>query len=213
MTKRITSAALRFINEAFGLTGAGEQTTSLDDGNVSQVLEIQRMAAYSQAVGSSQGFVMSILANTHAAAGTTVETMDPYNPGTRVDSFNQVEIADFDMWYFGSLLQRVSTTQTIDQAQVLILGDSFNLINEGDLSSVETPLVTFTGTETVTTGAGVFLVELGSSQTFVKSTWPFLWPRGQEMRVRSATSGAGATSLRFGTLWCMVNRGLKPGVF
>jgi len=213
MTKAIRSGAFQFVNDALGLTGEGAQTTELDDGFASQVLEIQRIAAYSQAIGPSVGMLSSVLEMTHAAAGDVTETMDPYNPGVTVGPFTQVEISDFDMWYFGSAVKQISSTQTIDNIQVYIDGVGFNFINEGQAAAVQIPLGNFGPNLGTNVGFGNFHRVLGQEFLFALAPFgPFLWPRGQDILTGSQTTGAGASVIRVVSLWAMCNRALKPSV-
>jgi len=213
MAKQLTSGALEFVNKALGLFGKGAQATFLQDGTVQQVLEIANVAAYSQAIGSAQGYVQSTLNTTHAAAGDIVEIMDPYNPGTRTAAFAAVEIRDFDLWFLGAAARLMSTTQTVDEATVLISGTGMNNIHEGNATNINLMLARFLGATAADLGLGVFLLEPVSLKGFVPPPFgPFMWPRGQDLLVASQTTGAGATDINFSILWAMVNRGLKPSV-
>jgi len=212
MTKRITSGAFRFLNEALGLTGNGAQTTDLDDGNVSQVLDINRVTSYGQTIGGAQGLLASNLIMTHAAAGTDTEDMDPYTPGTRINSFTQVRIADFDMWYLGSGATVVSTTQTIVEVQVGVVGNALLLgISEGATGMNNLSLARWNN-QPSDAGMGINLSRGADGPAFQVLAAPFLWPRNAVFRAASIVSGAGATTLDVDTLWMMTRRGTKPPV-
>jgi len=212
VTKQITSGLFEFLNRALGLSGEGAQTTELDDGFVSQVLEIQRIAAYSQAIGSRQGMVTTSLINNHVAAGDIIELFNPYNPGTRVEAFAAINPAEFDFWYLGCGVDVASSDQTIDEAAVMLDTTGMNRLNEGLTADVEQLLARFSGTASVELGHGAFLPEFGSLRAFVPPPFPFLWPRDQNLVAASQVTGVGATVLHFTIMWAMVNRGLRPSV-
>jgi len=212
MTKPIRSGILQFLNNALGLTGEGAQTTELDDGFISQVLPIERIAAYGQAFGANAGMLTSILDTVHVAAGDITETMDPYDPGTRVLQFGAVNFDEIDMWYLGTIVRFISSTQTVDECQLAISGAvPLQGMSEGVAAVVDMVLHRWSGSPAANVGFGLMLPALGNLQLFQASPFgPFLWPRSQVISVASQTTGAGATTIRFATLWAMTNRALKP---
>ena len=212
MTKRITSGLFEILNRALGLTGEGAQTTELDDGFVSQVLEIQRIAAYSQAIGAHTGYFTTTLVNSHVAAGDILERFNPYDPGTRTGQFAGIDPAEFDMWFLGVSCRVISSTQTIDEVQIALDTAGMNNMNEGDLNQVNMVFARWDGVVADDALIGVFLLEPGSLKAFSRPEFPFLWPRDNDLMFLSQTSGAGATVLRCSILWAMVNRGLRPSV-
>jgi len=208
---RITSGVFRFLNNALGLFGDGSQTTDIDDANVSQVLDISNIAAYSQAIGGNAGILMSNLAMIHAAAGDIQEEMDPYNPGTKVAPFDAVELDDFDMWYLGAACTLISSSQTIDEVQGAMFGPSLS-ISEG-AQRTHDAILTRWDTVVQTAGGETVLVLAINGLNFQPPSFPFLWPRGATYQVNSQTTGVGATTLDVWTMWCITQRGLRPSAF
>jgi len=213
MSRPITSGLFTFLTKALGLSGEGAQTTQLDDGFVALVLGIENIAAYSQSIGSKQGWLSSVISNTHAAAGDVTESMNPYSPGTRIEAFGAIDPAEFDFWYFGSSVRLVSSSQTVDEVNGWMDGTGLLGISEGLTVGDVMVLHRWTGAAGNNLGAGAMLSAFGNLQYFQAAPFgPFLWPRDQDIVLGSQTSGAGATVIRMTSLWCMVNRALKPSV-
>jgi len=213
MGKQITSGAFQILNRALGLSGEGAQTTELDDGFVSQVLPVGEIAAYSLSKGQNVGIVASLLRNGHAAAGDITETMDPYNPATRLGQFQVVDFSEFDMWYMGSGVFFTSTQTSIDECQVGInAGAGIHGMSEGIVTARHVILSRWNDDGIVDCGLGLHMVksETGEMFQFVK---PFLWPRSNLFVCASQTTGAGASTIDFTSIWAMVNRGFKPSAF
>jgi len=214
VTKRITSGAFEFLNRVLGLSGEGAQTTELDDGNVSQILEIERLVQAALAVGESGGLFTSLLTNTHAAAGTISQSMDPYVPGLTVGEFTTVNFDDVDIWYIGSSARQVSSTQTLTEVQMLMVPRAgvFQGIGETTAAVEQMALarwITILGNAS----AGSLLGQNLSGDAYQPHPYPFLWPRGADIRFGSIVAGAGATVLRGQSLWAMCRRGSKPSAF
>ncbi len=82
MPKQIKSSALDGINRLLGLFGGRpSDRTELEDGLVTQTLDIQNTVRRSRTFEPSEGIYTAILETTHAAGTTEEAEIDPYAPG------------------------------------------------------------------------------------------------------------------------------------
>jgi len=120
VTKRITSDALFLLNRMLGLAGGTPGATELDDGNVSQVLDITDVVRRSRTIASSQGWFFCIMDNVHAAAGALDSEINPYVPGAAfaptVSAFPASVPRDFDFWLYTASLLRIGGDGDLDGA-------------------------------------------------------------------------------------------------
>jgi len=123
MTKRMDSDALGVLNRALGLTGAGSQVTELMDGVVDQVLDIVPVVRRGRTQADVQGLYYPTLRNTHGAANTQSNQIDPYNVGTVFDvpPYPANMPAQFDIWLIGASLRIVSGTASLFSLATLSL--------------------------------------------------------------------------------------------
>lgn len=205
--QKIHSAAFRFQNESLGLTGEGAQTTELDDSGVTQVRDISALAVYGLAPGNTYGLVSSVIEHSHVAAGTVTASMDPYDPGTRINRFSVVTFNDFDLWYLGSDCQVTTSTQTQTEEQVAIDSSSDLLGFSEGVTTARDIILAHWDVAGGNAGLGSFR-ELAATQIMFQPFRPFIWPRGSNWISGSSTSGAGSTTLSFTSLWAMTPRAL-----
>jgi len=101
--KTIDSGALSILNRILGLAGSGgSQRTELEDGLVTQVLDVASIVRRSRAASGSEGIFYGLLQNTHAVANSQSSTIDPYAPGTLQWNTYPASIPDgFDVWVLG----------------------------------------------------------------------------------------------------------------
>lgn len=103
MAQEFEGASLSGINEAFGLSGVdAEQTTLLDDGNVSQVLDIGEPARRARAPAGASGLFHAKLVNVHVASGELLSFADPYAPAFPQNGYPSPIGAEFDIWLLGA---------------------------------------------------------------------------------------------------------------
>ena len=81
MTRTMNSQALVLLDQMLGLSGpGGEQYTTLDDGNVQQVIEISEIARRSLTPAGTAGIYSAICKNrAEGAAGLNDNVVDPYD--------------------------------------------------------------------------------------------------------------------------------------
>ena len=82
MSRPIDSNALSLIKRALNLGAGGEQTSILDDGHVSQILEVAPAAARGLTIDQGIGWMR--IMNTHTGVGTLQTTVSPYTPDVNV---------------------------------------------------------------------------------------------------------------------------------
>jgi len=120
VTKRITSDALFLLNRMLGLAGGTPGPTELDDGNVTQVLDIIDVVRRSRTIAASQGWFFCIMDNVHAAAGALDSEIDPYTPGAafapNVSAYPARVGRDFDFWLYTASLVRIAGDGALDGA-------------------------------------------------------------------------------------------------
>lgn len=82
MGKAIHSGALTILNRILGIAGSrtGASQTDLDDGNLSQVLNVNPIVRRSRTPGNT-GWFYFLIENNHAGADDEVGTVDPYGIG------------------------------------------------------------------------------------------------------------------------------------
>jgi len=78
MSREVDSLALALANRALGIAGPGSGQTELEDGLVSQVLDVGQVAARSRAPGT--GLFWGRVLNIHEAVETLTTDWDPYEP-------------------------------------------------------------------------------------------------------------------------------------
>lgn len=126
MTRRIDSAALDSVRRTLALGRGGAGVANLDDGNVSQVLEVNPAVRRSLSLldgGLSWVAMQAIMPG--AAGGNEVETitLDPYRPKNPRASGPFAALPEstfdrFDFWLIGCQLQFVSGSTAFQAAQL-----------------------------------------------------------------------------------------------
>jgi len=212
VTKRITSGAFEFLNRVLGLSGEGAQTTELDDGNVSEVLEISRLVQAALAVGESGGLFSSMLGTTHAAAGLINQSFDPYVPALRVGAFSRpLDFNDVDLWYLGSSVRVVSTSQSVDEVQLVLVPQAGEFQGIAfSIGTVDSMVLARWDATLGLTAPGLMMIDSLTGHNYQPLPYPMLWPRNVSMQLSTLVSGAGATVLRCQGLWAASRRGAKP---
>lgn len=219
MTKQMTSGALSFMDRALNLFGHGSQEQFLDDGHVSQVIDINRITGQSLGLGPDQGIVSSSLFNTHAAAGDVQQTMDPYNPGVRGGAMASLPAAvpfrELDAWLiFACAFVDTGATLTVDNVEIGFLpGAALFGISEGASTVTVMPLMRWDAVIARVFAEGVDTMANSASGTTGWIPQPFRWPRTGSLEFASQVSGAGAATIRLSTLWAFVRQGLAPTTF
>ena len=121
--KRITSSALLLVDRWLGL-GGSSGPTELDDGTVSQVLDMWPAIRRMGTPAALGGWFFCLMDNIHPAAGAIDSEVDPYNPGGAFLPNSTVYPtpvpADMDFWLFSIQMKRVSGAAGMDGAAMHI---------------------------------------------------------------------------------------------
>ena len=95
MSRTMNSQALVLLDRMLGLSGpGGEQYTTLDDGNVQQVLEISEVARRSLTPAGSSGYYTFNMQSHHSAILLINQLQDPYNLSEEIT----LGVADINGW-------------------------------------------------------------------------------------------------------------------
>ena len=99
MTQEFEGEALTLINAQYGLSGVdAEQQTFLDDGNVSQVIQMKDSARRARAP-FQRGYFHILLSNEHGIASTLESFVDPYSPINVANGYPaSVDPDVFEIW-------------------------------------------------------------------------------------------------------------------
>lgn len=98
MTRQLDSGALTELARILQLGRGGEQTTSLDDGNVSQVLDINQIIRRSLTFANTSGLFFFTFENVHPGADIQATNVNPYAVTAGVNGFPTIVPPGFDVW-------------------------------------------------------------------------------------------------------------------
>jgi len=119
MSKEVDSGALLLINRTLGIAGRGSAQTDLDDGNLTQVIDVNPIVRRSKTLASFEGVYTGLLRNVHAVAGQLTSTIDPYALAVGAGAgFPDVVPAQsaLDIWLIGACVFRLAGAGTLDGA-------------------------------------------------------------------------------------------------
>lgn len=118
MGKPIQSNALDGLYRSLGLSGGvAPGVTILDDGTVSQTLDIGQVVRRSRTPGVTAGWYYGVLENDHPAAGMVESTLDPYNAGAAAIAPFPAVISGalgLDFWLLSASVRRVAGVGALD---------------------------------------------------------------------------------------------------
>ncbi len=123
--KAVDSVALEAVNKALGLAGPGAQVTELEDGLISQVLDISKLVGRGRAP-ISDGVKVAIFRTVHGVADDQVVAVDPYFTNSVPASspnWPVPVVAGFDVWVLGASLQGIVSPTNINDAYLGLVGD------------------------------------------------------------------------------------------
>ena len=106
MTRQLDSGALTELATILKLGGGGEQTTQLDDGNVSQVLDVNQIVRRSLTFASTTGLWYFRFRNVHVAGGVIAGQLDPYAVSGGINSYPTTLPRGVDAWLLYAVMQR-----------------------------------------------------------------------------------------------------------
>jgi len=127
MTRTMNSQALVLLDRILGLSGSssGEQYTTLDDGNVQQVIEISDIARRSLTPANTTGLFIATLQNRHeAATGLNRNPVDPYNLADTVTMAYRTNTwpvpvpRGFDIWLIDASVYTEGNATRLDWAEL-----------------------------------------------------------------------------------------------
>jgi len=116
----LDSGALLLVRRALGLAGPGSSETVLDDGNLSQVLDVNPIVRRSRTLAGTQGIFMAVMENDHGAGATSLSsTVDPYAPGGLNNApYPHPVPLPFDVWILGlAAITAGGTVTNADEAR------------------------------------------------------------------------------------------------
>lgn len=120
MTKRIDSDALVLLNRMLGLGGGGSGATDLDDGVVSQTLDILSVVRRARTPARSLGWFFGQFRNIHAAGGALQSSINPFAVGALAHNAYPTSIRrDFDLWLISASVNRAAGAGALDGATLL----------------------------------------------------------------------------------------------
>lgn len=124
----MNSQALALMDRILGLSGSssGEQYTTLDDGNVQQVIEISPIARRSLTESGTTGIFDISFNNLHSGASLNSNPINPYNLEENVSLTSRVNIwpvpvpRGLDVWLIGANAMQVGTDTNVSWCQLLL---------------------------------------------------------------------------------------------
>lgn len=212
MSRDIDSDALTTMNRLLGIAGRGSSQTELDDGNLSQVIDVNPIVRRSRTPVGSTGFYICTLTNVHSAADNETSQIDPYLPGASVAPAGgypaSVDLS-FDVWIAGMSIARIAGAGQLDGGQVDLTTGSSTVFSgwgqddagDPDISTIGTIITQFAVMNTGAAGGNSFAAEVGSgllaSRALVRVR------RGLQIRFHSTADAAATFRL-------VLNIGLFP---
>ena len=130
--QKITSGILQLVAKSLRLDTKGAETTELDDGVVSQVLNLEGLIRRGGTVQRAEGIFLLTQENTHAAADTQTGSVNPY---TLFDTFLGASgggaIDRLDIYALRTHVTKVSGAGNPTAARSTIQVPSSNAVNSG----------------------------------------------------------------------------------
>jgi len=127
MGREIDSQALFTINRVLGLAGTGAaQQTILDDGDLTQVLDVNPFVRRGMTLASRTGIYFGIFRNVHGAGGLINNIINPYEAPNSRDGFPAVITVQsgLELWLLGASGERLSGAGGLDEGLLQILFSS-----------------------------------------------------------------------------------------
>jgi len=107
----LNSDALTLMRRMLDIAGTGSSVTELDDGNLTQVVNVNDIVRRSRTQGISSGWYICMLRNVHSGADDESSEIDPYAPGDSAagqSAYPSIVQAGFDVWICGAWVSRSS---------------------------------------------------------------------------------------------------------
>ncbi|HEU01648.1 MAG TPA: hypothetical protein ENH89_15210 [Aurantimonas coralicida] len=166
MSRQMDSGALTLMSRILQLGAGGEQTTTLDDGHVSQTLDIESIVRRSLTFANSTGLFYLGFENVHVGAGEIASSFDPYSNTTAgVNAFPSTVPLGFDLWFLYAFLRRTAGAGALTGGVIeLVLPATMRA--KGAVVTANVPVVLWDSIEALTsreyaiTEAGATLAQL-----------------------------------------------------
>jgi len=210
----LTAGFLAALDDYIGLAGPRAPTLELDDRNLSQIVEVSRVAAVSKALGANQGFFYSILrVSRTASAGETAVAMDPYDPGTVVNTSGfpprGVPLV-FDIWSLRHSPRAVAVTDFNKLAIRAAFASNQQAMSEGQVGARSAIIGPIFDVADITFASMPVCSNALSGQTQVVDIRR--WPRGTSLELAIETSGVGTSTVDLISEWWVGPRGHRPPI-
>lgn len=227
MAGSISSAALRFIRGAMGLSGPGAQTSFLEDGSVLQTLEVKEFAARALSPGKG-GLFYSEQGINSASAGEHFEELDPYSPTEWTNEANIVTVggnvrSEYDLWLLGwqarvrsggAALVSVSVVLEFPKAMrgpggLNLTGSGWDwIVQYGDTLTNSGNFTDLTFTQALFTLSAGQINNINSAN----QVCPMYFPRGMKLGLHTDNGSGGSQLVTLCALWAVVPAGSRPSV-
>lgn len=206
MTK-IVGPSLSLVRRLLGLgPGAAREGSDLDEANVSQVIDVGRMAGRSSALVNLEGWCYGRIINNHLAADEQVESVAPYAAGALALSGYPIAVPHgYDFWLGGVGMARTSGGGLITIAYVT-LSLTAEAQGLGALSPVTVYLARWDLLEKVTAVHWPGVTEAG--ETWVPLNMRI--PRYATINFRTVSDAALGLQLVFS--FCLIPSGAVPDI-
>jgi len=200
MSLNIDSEALVYLKRILSMPGAGSSETVLDDGNVTQVLDILPIVRRSLTPIESGGIFVGMMENVHGGADDEASEIDPYAPGACAIGGYPPDVREgLDVWLLRADVRRTALAgeltggqlrfDTSIEAQGWAIDDAAAcLLGQGDQSV----LAQWGNIDTTVNGGIHPAAEVGTGALYVKVGVRIR--RG--LRLRFDTTSAGAATFR-----------------
>jgi len=121
VTVFIDSDALDNFSRILGIGGGGGKTL-LDNGNLSQVVDLAPVIRRSRTLGPSTGWLFALMLNEHAGAGELTSSANPFAAGDLAAAPYPTAIRqEWDFWLMQATVRRTAGTGTLDGAVLSIV--------------------------------------------------------------------------------------------
>lgn len=211
--RQIEGDALVQLNRILGIGGAQNlPPTMLDDGNLSQVMDVVAVVRRSRTLGPTGGWYHGLFSNAHAANGALTSELDPYIPGAAATAGFPASVArGYDIWLVGAAVNRSAGDAALDGAALGI--DPTNPqqafgINNAGAQVAGSGIIPFAFWDALNTSIAAGL--LPPAETIANLVYQPIsvrWPRGgANMRFVSDVSGLTTAT----TINCSVLLGVFP---
>lgn len=203
MTVAIDSSALTVLRRSLGIAGTGSGQTDLDDGNLSQVIDVVPISRRSLAFGSGIWQFQMIFVHSNTTGRNTI--FDPYEPKTaggtpsNKNGYPVIVPHGFDVWLIAMSLTTNDATDFSSVTAGIVTAataSGMNITNTNGVSTspggaaLEFPLAHWDTTDVMTNGTIAGLTIQGD----LIARLGYRLRRGERISVDSVTDTAGTAT-------------------